>query len=194
MEQTKEYINNKLIPLILQSGEKLEGNIFMTHRTLKYSKKFTNKIQNIINVSSTKNNILEIGFNSGFSSLLMLISNPKCNITCVDIGVHKYTIPCYNQIKKDFGERINLIVGDSLEVVPTLIDKFDLIHIDGCHHVKFAEKDIINTMPLLLPDGIVIFDDFNFPRLNKLFNKYIEIYNLKDIEMLPCKYHSIKKK
>lgn len=193
MDIAKEYINNKLLPIINEIGEKLEGNIFMTNHKIKYSNKFINKVKNINNYSLNKDNILEIGFNSGFSAVLMLLSNPNCKITCVDLGEHKYTIPCYNKIKKDFGDRINLIIGSSVDVLPNLVDKYDLIHIDGCHKVSVAEQDIINSYKLCKDGTIIIFDDCHTRKLNILWNKYIELYNLKEMPMLATRYHDIKK-
>jgi len=138
MEETKNYINKFLLPIILKSDEKLEGNIFMTHRTTNYTKRFDSKIKNIENQIKKENikNVLEIGFNSGFSSLLMLFSNPNIKITCVDIVNHSYTIPCYKQIKKTFKDRINLIVGDSTLTLKEINQPFDLIHIDGVTLLK----------------------------------------------------------
>lgn len=87
--------------------------------------------------------ILEIGFNSRFSVLLLLLSShPSVKITCVDINYHKYTMPCFNIIKELFPDRIEIILGSSVDVLPKLNKKYDLIHIDGCHLTEIAEIDI----------------------------------------------------
>ena len=67
----------------------------MLHHTSNYTDVFLNKSKNISNLVLNKNikNVMEIGFNSGFSTLLMLISNPNIHISCFDLGEHKYTIP-----------------------------------------------------------------------------------------------------
>ena len=69
---------------------------------------------------------MEIGFNSGFSTLLMLISNPNIHITCYDLGEHKYTIPCYQKLREIFKDRINIIIEDSRETLPSDNDIYDL--------------------------------------------------------------------
>jgi predicted O-methyltransferase YrrM len=194
MEETKNYINKFLLPIILKSDEKLEGNIFMTHRTTNYTKRFESKIKNIENQIKKENikNVLEIGFNSGFSSLLMLFSNPNIKITCVDIVNHSYTIPCYKQIKKTFKDRINLIVGDSTLTLKEINQPFDLIHIDGGHTVKVATNDIEESLRLSKNNTILIFDDYDNKKLKELWDNYTENYKLKKVEMIDCKYHDIK--
>jgi hypothetical protein len=79
INEAKTYIDTNLLPIIHNCGELLEGNIFMTHHTTNYTNIFLNKPKNISNLVLNKNikNVMEIGFNSGFSTLLMLISNPN---------------------------------------------------------------------------------------------------------------------
>lgn len=141
IDNAKVYITKKLLPIIKNTGELLEGNLFTSHLSYEYTNMYLEKVINFINILKTKRNInyvMEIGFNAGFSTLLMLMSNPNIHITCVDLGEHKYTIPCFNQIRKDFGNRLHLIIGDSTETVPKLHKKFDLIHIDGGHTLDIA--------------------------------------------------------
>lgn len=102
LNKTKTYINEFLMPVIYNCGETLEGNIFMFDSTLVYADIFVNKTKNISNLVLNKNikKVMEIGFNSGFSALLILISSPNLKITCFDIGEHKYTEPCFKNLKK----------------------------------------------------------------------------------------------
>jgi predicted O-methyltransferase YrrM len=143
LQKCHAYIDNILMQIVKECNESLEGHIF--DDALHGPNIFLPKRQNIILASQNSKNALEIGFNSGFSALLILIANPTIKLTCVDIGHHRYTIPCFQQLKKDFGDRIELLIGDSREVVPTINDTFDLVHIDGGHSLNVAEKDITNT-------------------------------------------------
>ena len=63
--------------------------------------------------------------------------------------------------------RINLLIGDSTLVLPTIKDTFDLIHIDGGHITYVAEKDIINSMALCNDNCILIMDDTNMDNFKK---------------------------
>lgn len=195
INETKKYINDNLLPIIKECNEKLEGNIFMEHLTNQYTEKFINKVKNIALVTMNNNNknILEIGFNSGFSALLMLLSNPEIKLDCYDIGEHKYTGKCYERIKKDFGKRLTISIGDSTHTLKNKYDKYDLIHIDGGHSDYVAENDIINSYRMAKQGSIIIMDDYNDNNLKVLWDKYIIQYNLKSIDRIyETIYHDIK--
>jgi len=197
IDKTKLYISKHLLPIINDCEELLEGNIFMLHQTTNYSDVFLNKSKNISNVVLNKNikNVMEIGFNAGFSTLLMLFSNPNINITCFDLGEHKYTQLCYSKIKETFGDRVILIVGDSTQTLKNVTDiVYDVIHIDGGHTTDVATSDIENSYRLSDKGTILIMDDYDFTNLHKLWDNYIRIYNLKKLNMniYNSPHHDIK--
>lgn len=193
---SKNYINEYLLDIVNNSGELLEGNIFMYHHTTSYTDMFLNKTKNISNVVLNKNvkNVMEIGFNSGFSVLLMLISNPNINVTCYDIGEHKYTMPCYEKLKETFGDRLNIVIGDSTVTLQNVDAQYDVIHIDGGHATHVAESDIINCYRLSKDKTILIMDDYDFPNLHELWDRFIRIYNLKQLQirLYDSPHHDIK--
>jgi len=197
IKKTKGFISNYLIPIINNCGELLEGNIFTYHNTTIYADLFIDKVKNISNLVLNKNikNVMEIGFNSGFSTLLMLISNPNIKITCYDLGEHKYTIPCYELLKEIFKDRINIIIGDSTKTLNNDNMKYDLIHIDGGHTTEIANSDIINSYRLSKHGTILIMDDYNFDNLHQLWDNYINEYNLKSLNNMNSyntHFHDIK--
>jgi predicted O-methyltransferase YrrM len=196
INKSKAYIDINLLPIINNSGELLEGNIFMLHHTTTYTNVYLNKSKNISNLVLNKNikNVMEIGFNSGFSTLLMLLSNPNITISCFDLGEHKYTLPCYEKLKETFGNRINITIGDSTKTLQNNNYNYDLIHIDGGHSAEVANSDIINSYRLSKKGTILIMDDYDFPRLHKLWDNYIVKYNLKklDINVYNTPHHDIK--
>jgi predicted O-methyltransferase YrrM len=198
IKETKNFINEHLLPIINSTGEKLEGNIFMLHETTTYTNAFFDKQVNFILASSKQNvnNVLEIGFNAGFSALLMLISNPNLKITCVDICSHKYTLLCFNKMKEIFGDRINILCGSSVDVLPRLIgNQYDMIHIDGCHLVNIAEIDIKNSLKLCKSGTILIMDDTDNIELLKVWLKYSFSYKLISFyrgNFVDTKFHNIK--
>ena len=196
INKSKQYINDYLLPIIDNFGELLEGNIFMLHNTINYTDVYLNKAKNISNLVLNKNikNVMEIGFNAGFSTLLMLFTNHNINITCFDLGEHKYTIPCYEKLKETFGDRINIIIGDSTKTLQNVTDIYDLIHIDGGHSTEVAESDIINSYRLSKEGTILIMDDYDFHNLHHLWDYYIIKYNLKElnINLYDTPHHDIK--
>jgi hypothetical protein len=195
----KKIIQDKLMPKIIECNTVLEGNIYSLHTTTNYYEYFLSKQKNIYlcgNNLKQNSEILEIGFNSGFSALLLLLSShPSVKITCVDINCHNYTIPCFEIIKELFPNRIEILLGSSVDVLPKLTNKYDLIHIDGCHLTEIAEIDIKNSLTLINNNGILIMDDVDIIDLDILWNKYVNNYKLidTDFEIHNCKFHSIKK-
>jgi len=185
---TKLYIQEHLIPIIANCDELLEGNIFMNHHTCTFTDDYINKQQNISLLVLNKNikHVMEIGFNSGFSTLLMLLTNPTLQITCFDLGEHKYTIPCYTQIKTLFGNRLNLIIGNSKTILPMIQDKYDLIHIDGGHSTDVVISDIYNSYRLSKHGTILIMDDYNFTNIHDIWNNFITIALLQPLNI--CLY------
>ena len=196
INETKAYIDRNLLPIVRHCGEKHEGNIFMTHHTTSYTSTFINKAKNISNLVLNKNikNVMEIGFNSGFSTLLMLVSNPNMCISCFDLGEHSYTKLCFDKLKETFGNRINIQLGDSIKTLQNVNDKYDLIHIDGGHSTEVATSDIINSHRLSKQGTILIMDDYDFPNLHTLWDSYIVKYDLKKlhINIYNSPHHDIK--
>lgn len=183
--QAKTFIDTYLMPIILESGEALEGNIFMQHHQTEYTNRFLLKAKNISNFVLNRNitKAMEIGFNSGFSTLLMLLSNPRLYLTCYDLGEHSYTVPCFNKLREFFGDRLQLILGDSTKTLPLASGKYQLIHIDGGHSTEVATSDIEQSYRLSTEGTILIMDDYDFPNLHKLWDHYIQKYNLANLNI-----------
>jgi hypothetical protein len=160
------------------TGEKVEGNCFTEHLNI------DNKISSLIykqcnhfSLGSISNNIMEIGFNAGHSSLLYLLSNSNSKLTIFDICEHKYTIKCFEYLCSIFPNRLRIYKGDSTKTIPEFFqnnptEKFDLIHIDGCHTFDIAKKDFYNSIKLA--SDIIIWDDTQISYLNNMFDYFIQ--------------------
>jgi predicted O-methyltransferase YrrM len=196
IQKTKNFIDTILIPVIESCNEKLEGNLFMLHEQLNYTDQFLPKQQNLVALTMKQNvkHVLEIGFNSGFSALLMLMSNPDLHITCVDICSHSYTIPCYNAIKQHYGERIQFLKGNSALVLSKLNAKYDLIHIDGAHDIYIGTSDVVNSYRLSKNGSVIIMDDYDFEHLRTLWDNNMSIYQFKPLvtQLYNCNLHDIR--
>jgi len=169
------YISTKLMPILPQNT--IEGNIYTKHLIKEPDPFHRSKQINFFNLFEKYrfNNILEIGFNAGFSSVMMSILESEAKITGVDICTNNYVEGCFNIIRRDFNN-INLLKGDSTTILPLLkqsSQKFDLIHIDGCHLADVARIDLENSLEMLTDDGIIVFDDTNNPDLSNLCNEFI---------------------
>ena len=102
----------------------------------------------------------------------------------MDIAEHKYTIPCYNALKEMFGERINFIKGDTLKTLPDITETFDLIHIDGGHSDELVINDIEHSYRIADNQTILLMDDYEFPNIQELWNKYISEYKLTGVSSI----------
>ena len=185
---TKRDILHHLFPIIQECKEDLEGCFFSDHKSNTIS---DFHIENAISIcdllvsptlSSGIKNVLEIGFNAGFSTLLMLSANPEIHITCVDICEHRYTIPCYEWISRKFPNRIRFIKGNSEEVLPELVKEnatYDMIHIDGGHSIKTFYHDAQNSIKMSKKDTVLIVDDYDFEYINLFWNIITEYHKMR---------------
>lgn len=101
IERYKKYCLKEIIPI---SGINIEGNILtgFKNNKLKFHSKGRRKQCNVINLLKDKsiNNVLEIGFNTGFSCILFKLLFPQSKFLAIDINHHKYVVPCYNKKKQ----------------------------------------------------------------------------------------------
>ena len=176
----------ELAKIIKDSGTPLEGNIFYDHwesnlSDAHFSKQYLPKRRTLAMLGLVKRNILEIGFNSGFSALLLLTANPHLRIDSIDLCTHKYTKPCYEYLKRAFGDRICLYEGNSLEILTLLSNKradYDAYIIDGGHATATAESDLFNIISFSPKGSLICFDDSDFPQLRVLLNMHMLTGNL----------------
>jgi predicted O-methyltransferase YrrM len=106
----------------------------------------------------------EIGFNAGFSSHAFLTANPDVTVCSFDIAEHVYVSEAKQHIDQTFPGRHTLIVGNSMDTVPTFRKLnphliFDLIFIDGGHTYDLAIRDLANMRAFAGPDTVLVMDD-----------------------------------
>lgn len=165
--------------IINDVGEPLEGNIFYEHLDrdrLYLTERFFPKRAALSMFAMAHKEVVEIGFNSGFSALLMLTANPKLKLTCVDICEHKYTEPCFQYLKTIFEDRITLVKGDSTVVLPEVLQSNKSLTgyiIDGGHGLDVAEQDLQNVIKYANNGAVLCFDDSDFVELRMMLNMYM---------------------
>tara|TARA_B100000787_G_scaffold165376_1_gene149174 strand:- start:1345 stop:2136 length:792 start_codon:yes stop_codon:yes gene_type:complete len=136
------------------------GSYLFEGKKYEYSIEMYPKQKLLYDIASNAQNILEIGTYMGHSILIMLLANPKANITCIDIN-DRYSHPSINYLKKAFPlSSINFIKGNSLDILPSLSEKFDLFHIDGSHLNHVIVKEFNFCRKISKSNKIkIIFDD-----------------------------------
>jgi predicted O-methyltransferase YrrM len=170
-----ETLLRKLNLTVIESGVKMEGNLFYHHHTVPGGNlfpAFESKRKNLQLLAKKFNSILEIGFNAGHSAALMLESNRKLHLTSVDIGDHKYVVPCSEVIQEAFPGRHTLIVKNSNLLTSEELKGIKAIIIDGGHDFDVCYRDIALCIEHCKPKTVVVIDDYNFSGVRAAFDNF----------------------
>ena len=137
LEEMEKYAKEHSVPIM----EK-EGIEFLT----KYIK--DNNIKSI----------LEIGAAIGYSAIKMASISDDIKVTTIERDSFRYNEAVKNIEYNNLNDRINIILGEALEV--NIEGSYDLIFIDAAkaQSIKFFEK----YSPLLKDNGTIITDNINF--------------------------------
>lgn len=152
-----------------------------------------NKYKNIVNIFINKKikNVLYICSNLSNDILLMLITNPDIKITCV---LNDYDIEFYNKIKESFPNSLNIIKGDSTDILPFLKDKYDLIYVDTNAQQFMMINDFINSYHLASDYSLFLMNNYKKPDINNVWNLYSAKLRFRepDINIFTTDSHIIK--
>jgi predicted O-methyltransferase YrrM len=144
--------------------------------------------------------ILEIGTLHGYSAILMancLLSvnnnagkdndnaNKETIVTCLEIDQQLANIAKKNIGKAGLSDRIEVITGDALEIIPTLNKyyRFDLVFIDAVknqylRYLKLVEENgLLNKKSVVVADNILIYENemkdyLDYVRNSGKYNSY----------------------
>ncbi len=194
-EEKHVYLND-LKNIVLNSNSCLEGNCFYYHTTLyEYHELYSKQLNLFWCGKQAVENMCEIGFNAGHSSMLLLLgrTNTPLNFTIFDIGQHPYTKPCYEYIKSKFSHvNFEYVEGDSTITMPEWINthsdlmyKYEVVHVDGGHSEHCISNDLKNADLLVKKNGIIIIDDTNDAIINQYVDMYISSGNYIELSLLP---------
>ena len=140
-----------------------------------------------ISKKSKIKNILEFGFNTGWSSYIMLELFKKAKITSIEIYKFSEELKGVSIIKNTFQSRFEIIWEDSQILYKKILENiirlpfnnYDTAFIDGGHYPEIVDNDI--KLSKLVGIKNFIFDDGECPNILpaiykhndlKLINKY----------------------
>jgi len=157
-----EYIFKRILEVCDNTWVKGCGSYLFEGQVYEYFPAMLEKQHLIYSVAKNSNNVLEIGTYMGHSILLMLLANPKINITCIDID-SQFAGPSIKLLQEIFKEsNIQFIHKDSLDALSDIKQTFDMFHIDGRHDIKYIEKEFEKCKSLCSEKIMkVIFDDID---------------------------------
>lgn len=121
-----------------------------------------------------KNTILEIGTHEGASACFFsdfLLNHPESTLTCVDpydlsdqtspLTNETYELYRYNISQSKNGNKVNLEKTFSYKFFQNLnYPKYNFIYIDGSHLLEDITIDFVNSLKVILPNGIIWMDDY----------------------------------
>lgn len=122
-------------------------------------------IENLLSKRCVKN-ILEIGTAIGYSAICFskfLTDDGK--IDTIEIDKQRIMLARANIDMYKLNNKINIIEGDALVVLPKLNKKYDFIFIDGpkSHYIEYLPM----CLKMLNDDGVIIADNVNYKGMVK---------------------------
>lgn len=105
----------------------------------------------------TPGRILEVGTNVGYSAIRMARHLKKGQkLTCVEVRADMAEAARSNFAKAGVSDRVEVVVGDALRVLPALDGSFDLVFLDA---VKGDYLTYLRSVERLLHKGSVVVAD-----------------------------------
>lgn len=108
--------------------------------------------------------ILEIGTLIGYSTIMMAKElDANACLTTIEIHADKAKLARENIEKADVRPKIDVIVGDTVKIIPKLTGKFDMVFIDAAKeeyfdYLKLVEKKF-HKGSVIVADNVGIFAD-----------------------------------
>jgi len=169
----KKDLLDELHKVVMQTGSPLEGNVCYHHHTEfpldDFHPSLETKRSNLVKLANQFENILEIGFNAGHSAAIMLSANNKVKVTSVDIGIHKYTVPCAGVIQEYFGDRHRFLLQSSRQITEEELTNINAVIIDGDHSPSGFFLDLALCITYCTIGTVIVIDDWNDPVLRNTF-------------------------
>lgn len=101
--------------------------------------------------------ILEIGTAVGYSGIMMLSQYENSNLITIEKNEESSKIAQRNFEEVGYADRVKILLGDCIDILPTINKKFDFIFLDG------PKGQYIKYLPYLLEmlniDGILFSDN-----------------------------------
>lgn len=108
--------------------------------------------------------VLEIGTRFGYSAIVMARSLPaEGKIVTIELEEDAANMARRNIDDAGFYNQIDVMVGDALEIIPRLKEKFDMVFIDATkneyfQYLKLAEKNL-NKGSVIVADNVGVFEE-----------------------------------
>lgn len=157
LEYITEYLH-KLLPESKKEIKELEeyasvNEVPIIHKEVK-------ALLEVLCLLKKPQKILEIGTAIGYSASVMALSSPEnVKITSIERAPEMTEIALNNISKLNLEDKIRIIEGEALEVLPLLSSKYDLVFMDAAkgYYNEFFESviNLLNDGGLLICDNVL---------------------------------------
>ena len=93
------------------------------------------------------------------------------------IRLDPYSPESVKKLLKKYKNNINIIKGNSNEIIPEMIkEKFDYVFLDGGHKYETVLKDLKSLTQIIQNNGIILCDDYDLtyaPGVKKAIDEYV---------------------
>jgi predicted O-methyltransferase YrrM len=105
--------------------------------------------------------VLEVGTLVGYSAILMSEHlAPGGRITCVEVSARNAETAKKHFTQAGVADRIEVVLGPGLDVIPTLKGPYDLMFIDAAKEEYLGYLEAAE--PILAPDAVVVADNVGY--------------------------------
>ena len=112
------------------------------------------------------------------------------------IRTDPYSLKSVNKLLNKFKENVNLIKGNSNEVLKNInLNEIDYVFLDGGHKYETVKNDLKNLNSVINRGGIVICDDYNLtyaPGVKKAIDEFVLLNNF-NLKILNLRFAEITK-
>ena len=159
----------------------------------------TDSLNELLLTCKIKNpkNILELGTATGCSAIAMLLNVENAKLVTIEKMESSRNKALENFKKFNFSDRVTSILGDSVETVMKIAEKFDFIFLD-CNKASYVTlypllKDLLNDNGVLFVDNILfrgyVSGEVESDKAHRTLVKKIDDFNqliANDKDMLTC--------
>ena len=134
----------------------------------------------ILNLSKSQKNILQVGFDTGHVTLLFLLSNNQSIVTVYDNFSTSYSQSCFDYLNSIFPERLKVVVGDPNQTLHQNINTtYDLVYIDGTD-LASVNGYFYNSLLVIKFQSFLIMNRQN-ENIKLLWDGYVKDNHIKDV-------------
>ena len=111
------------------------------------------------------------------------------------IRIDPYSSQSVLKLLKKFEKNINIIKGNSNEILKEISNNFDYVFLDGGHKYQTVKNDLNNLTQVISNDGIIFCDDYNLsyaPGVKSAIDDYVSENKL-NLKILNSRFAEITK-